>query len=144
MTSLSPPPEANRSQRYSSSKATLKRENDWRLFLRLLPYARRYQNLLWASVALLLPVSIAGAIQPLLIGQAVSLIRQEQTWSWLESRTFSEGINLLSILLLLTLVIRLVFGVTQKYLEERLGQQITAGIRDDLFNHVTSLAVRFF
>ncbi|NEP02937.1 MAG: ABC transporter ATP-binding protein [Symploca sp. SIO2E9] len=144
MTSLSPPPESNRSQRYSSSQATLKRENDWRLFLQLLPYASRHQNLLWASVALLLPLSVANAIQPLLIGQAVSLIRQEQTWSWLENRTFSEGINILCILLLVTVVIRLLFGVTQRYLEEWLGQQITAGIRDDLFDHVTSLAVRFF
>ncbi|NET55183.1 MAG: ABC transporter ATP-binding protein [Symploca sp. SIO2E6] len=118
--------------------------SDWRLFLRLLPYARSSKNLLLVSVMLLLPLSITGAIQPLIIGQAVSLIRQQPTWSILEDLSLSEGVNLLSMLLLLTIVVRFLFSVVQKLLEEKLGQSITAQIREDLFEHVTSLAVRFF
>jgi len=137
MTSLSPPSEANRSQR--------SRENDWRLFLRLVPYARRSGRLLFVSMVLLVPLSVASAIQPLIIGQAISLIRNEdQIWFFLANRSLSEGLDILIGLLLLTIVVRLVFVAVQGFLVVKVGQKITAGIRDDLFDHVTSLAVRFF
>ncbi|MFP4123576.1 MAG: ABC transporter ATP-binding protein [Coleofasciculus sp.] len=119
-------------------------ETDWRLFRRLVPYALTKKRLLITAIILLIPVSILGAIQPLIIGQAVSLIRQEETWWFLNNRSLSEGINILATLLLLSIIIRLVCSVFQKFLEENLGQQITAGIRNDLFDHITSLAVRFF
>jgi ATP-binding cassette subfamily B protein len=96
-------------------------------------------------MGLLLPLSIAGAVQPLIIGQAISLIRSEnQTWSFLKDRSLSEGLNILIGLLLLTIVIRLVFVAVQGFLVVKVGQQMTAWIREDLFEHVTSLAARFF
>ncbi|MEQ8386670.1 MAG: ABC transporter ATP-binding protein [Coleofasciculus sp. A1-SPW-01] len=119
-------------------------ETDWRLFRRLVPYALTKKRLLITAIILLIPVSILGAIQPLIIGQAVSLIRQEETWWFLDNRSLSEGINILATLLLLSIIIRLSCSIFQKFLEEKLGQQITAGIRNDLFDHITSLAVRFF
>jgi ATP-binding cassette subfamily B protein len=137
MTHSSPIAQANQNQR--------PRENDWRLFLRLVPYARRTGRLLWISMTLLLPLSIASAVQPLIIGQAISLIRSEdQTWSFLKERSLSDGISILIALLLLTIVIRLVFVAVQGFLVVKLGQQMTAWIREDLFDHVTALAVRFF
>ena len=134
---LSPLSQANQNQR--------PRENDWRLFLRLVPYARRTGRLLFISMALLLPLSISSAVQPIIIGQAISLIRsEEQTWSFLQQRSLSEGLNILIGLLLLTIVIRLAFVAIQGFLVVKVGQQMTAWIREDLFDHVTSLAVRFF
>lgn len=137
MTTVSPPTKSNRQEN--------NRENDWRLFLKLLPYARRTGRLLFASMALLVPLSVASAVQPLIIGQSISLIRQEeQTWFFLQNRPLQEGINILIGLLLLTVLVRLVFVAVQGFLVVKLGQQITADIREDLFHHVTSLAVRFF
>ncbi|HEY9820519.1 MAG TPA: ABC transporter ATP-binding protein [Candidatus Sericytochromatia bacterium] len=137
MTSLSPPSEAKRSQRTN--------ENDWRLFLRLVPYARRSGRLLFISIALLLPLSVAGAVQPLIIGQAISLIRnEEQVWSFLKDESLADGLNILIGLLLLTIAIRLAFVSIQGFVVAKLGQQITTWIRNDLFDHVTSLAARFF
>ncbi|MBD1831583.1 ABC transporter ATP-binding protein [Cyanobacteria bacterium FACHB-472] len=121
-----------------------RRESDWRLFLRLAPYARRSRGLLIISLILLLPLSVAGAIQPIIIGQAISLIRSEQVWPFLQGKPLLDGINILSLLLLVTMVVRLVFTAIQGYTVQKVGQQITAEIRTDLFNHVTSLAVRFF
>jgi len=145
MSSLSPSSEPNRNQRSPSGRTSVTRENDWRLFLRLVPYARRSGRVLFISIALLVPLSIASAIQPLIIGQAVSLIRsEEQIWFFLEGRSLSDGLNILIGLLLLTIVIRLVFVALQGYLVVKVGQQMTAEIRDDLFDHVTSLAMRFF
>ena len=135
---------STRGDRTSSRGANRREETDWRLFLRLVPYALTKKRLLITAIILLVPVSILGAIQPLIIGQAVSLIRQEETWWFLENRSLSEGINILAIFLLLSIIIRLICSIFQKFLEENLGQQITAGIRNDLFDHITSLAVRFF
>ncbi len=137
MTSLLPPSKANRSQGV--------RENDWRLFLRLVPYARRSGSIMFVSIALLLPLSVASAIQPLIIGQAISLIRNEdQIWSVFKGRSLAEGLNILIGLLLLTIAVRLVFVAVQGFLVVKVGQQMTAWIRNDLFDHVTSLAARFF
>ncbi|PSO57496.1 MAG: long-chain fatty acid--CoA ligase [Cyanobacteria bacterium QH_10_48_56] len=132
----SPLAKANRDQK--------SRENDWRLFLKLVPYARRHKGILSASIILLIPLSVAGAVQPLIIGQAISLLREEKTWSFLNNFSLSQGVNLLVGMLLLTILVRLIFASLQGYLVQRLGQEITAGIREDLFTHVSSLAARFF
>ncbi|MBG1267395.1 ABC transporter ATP-binding protein [Nostoc sp. WHI] len=120
-------------------------ENDWRLFLRLVPYARRSRGLLALSMCLLVPLALANAVQPLLIGQAISLIRNEpSTYEFLRNRPLSQGLNILEGLLLVAIAIRLVLTGYQGYVVQKLGQEITAAIRQDLFQHVTSLAVRFF
>jgi len=119
-------------------------DNDWRLFLKLIPYARKSRGTLLICLLLLVPLAVAGAIQPLIIGQAISLLREEPTWSFLRGVSDAKGINLLVGLLLLTVVIRLIFSSIQGYLVQKIGQEITAEVRQDLFTHVTSLASSFF
>ncbi|NES98464.1 MAG: ABC transporter ATP-binding protein [Desertifilum sp. SIO1I2] len=128
----------------TSSVKQRRPESDWKLFLRLAPYARRNQGLLILCFVLLIPLSLAGAVQPLIVGQAVSLIRQEEVWPFLANFSVANGLNILSGLLLVTVIIRLLFVGWQGYLVQKVGQQMTAEIRNDLFDHVTSLAVRFF
>ncbi|MBW4694081.1 MAG: ABC transporter ATP-binding protein/permease [Lyngbya sp. HA4199-MV5] len=121
------------------------RETDWRLFMRLAEYGLRDKRLLAWSFALLVPTAIAGAMQPILIGEAISLVRQEPTtWGFLRQMSLTDGINLLAGLLLLTLILRTFFDARQGFLVQKMGQRITADIRADLFHHVTSLAMRFF
>ncbi|CAA9575673.1 Efflux ABC transporter, permease/ATP-binding protein slr1149 [uncultured Synechococcales cyanobacterium] len=121
------------------------RESDWRLFLRLVPYARRHSRLLLVTGVLLVPLAVAGAVQPILIGQAIALLRQEPTtFLLLKDQNLATGINILAGLLLLTVAVRFSFQAIQGYLVQKVGQQITADIRNDLFDHVTSLAARFF
>jgi len=87
---------------------------------------------------LLVPLAVAGAMQPILIGQAISLIRQEpNTYEFLKDRSLSEGLNILEGLLLLLVVVRLVFVGTQGYLVQKVGQKSPL-IRNDLFDHVIS------
>ncbi|BCX09249.1 MAG: ABC transporter ATP-binding protein [Fischerella sp.] len=131
--------------RKKSHSGYRRRENDWRLFLRLLPYARRHVRSLTLSILLLVPVAVANAVQPLLIGQVISLIRKEpSTYDFLRNLPFWQALQFLEILLVITVIIRLIFTGFQGYLVQKVGQQITADIRQDLFHHVTSLAVRFF
>lgn len=117
---------------------------DLRLFLRLVPYARRNQKVLMISLALLLPLAIAEAVQPVLIGQSISLLRSEPTMDFLQGLTLNQGLNVLIGLLVVTIAVRLILVGVQGYLVQEVGQRITADIRNDLFHHVTSLAVRFF
>jgi ATP-binding cassette subfamily B protein len=127
-----------------SSSTSRNPESDWRLFLQLVPYARRSSKTLLTSITLLIPLAIAGAIQPVLLGQAISLIRGEQTMAFLRGVSITDGLHLLTLILFVTIAIRLAFRGTQGYLVQEVGQQITTAIRQDLFNHVTDLAVRFF
>ena len=128
------------------------KETDWRLFLRLVPYAKKNLRLLLLSMVFLVPSAFANAIQPILIGQTVSLLRRESTslsffgieLDFLKGRSLTDGLNFLAGLLLVTILTRLILDGTQSYLVQKVGQRITAGIRSDLFDHVTSLAVRFF
>ncbi|WP_445245182.1 ABC transporter ATP-binding protein [Microcoleus sp. OTE_8_concoct_300] len=120
------------------------RDTDWRLFMRLASYAWRSKRLLIISIALLVPLAVSGAIQPILIGQAISVIRAEPTYEFLRGLPLSAALNILAVLLMLTITIRLALQSVQGYLVTKVGQIITTDIRNDLFVHVTSLAVRFF
>ncbi len=120
------------------------RQTDWRLLKMLVPYALRHKRMLTIALVLLIPTSLGEALQPILVGQAISLIRNEPVMFFLQGRTLSQGLNLLVVLLLITIVVRLTLDGIQNFLVQRVGQQITADIRDDLFYHVTSLASRFF
>ncbi|MGB3637955.1 MAG: ABC transporter ATP-binding protein [Rivularia sp. (in: cyanobacteria)] len=127
-----------------SYKQNRDRKTDWRLFLRLVPYARSYKKLLAFSMLLLVPVAISNAIQPLIVGQVISLVRKDpDTYKFLIGNP-QQGLLILQILLLVTVLIKLLLTGFQGYLVQKVGQKITADIRKDLFHHVTSLAVRFF
>ena len=119
-------------------------DSDWRLFLRMWPYIYKHRAALVLPLILLVPLSLSNALQPVLIGQAISLIRQEPVMGFLEGRTLQGGLNLLVGLLVVTVLIRLLLDGFQSYLVQAVGQNITADIRTDLFTHVTALAVRFF
>ena len=112
--------------------------------MKLASYAWRSKRLLIISIALLVPLAVSGAIQPILIGQAISVIRSEPTYEFLRGLPLSAALNILAVLLMLTITIRLALQSVQGYLVTKVGQIITTDIRNDLFEHVTSLAVRFF
>jgi ATP-binding cassette, subfamily B, multidrug efflux pump len=137
MTDATFPPEApeRRSPRLS----------DWRLFLRIVPYAKPYTPTLLISAVLLIPLSISSAIQPILIGQTISLLKNEPTtFSFLRNVELPVGLATLSGLLLVTVLFRFGLQSWQGFLVTKVGQQITTDIRNDLFRHVLSLAAQFF
>jgi len=120
------------------------KENDWRLLLKLAPYAKHHKKELLIVLILLIPMALAGAIQPLIIGEAISLLRQEKGWEFLKNLPISQGLNILVLLLLFTIIIRLIFVAFQGFLVQKVGQEITAEVREDLFTHITSLGSTFF
>jgi ATP-binding cassette subfamily B protein len=96
-------------------------------------------------MSLLVPIAIANSIQPLLVGQVISLIRHEtSTYMFLRDLPLWQSLNLIQALFLIAMLIRLLLTGVQGYLVQKLGQKITAEIREDIFDHITSLGVRFF
>ncbi|AFY61760.1 ABC transporter ATP-binding protein [Synechococcus sp. PCC 6312] len=122
-----------------------RRDSDWRLFLRLLPYAQPYSRPLIIAGIMLIPLALSAALQPIIIGQAISFLKQEpSTYDFLEGLELTQGIDLLTLLLFLTVVVRFGLQGIQGYWVTKIGQQITADIRQDLFRHVTALSAGFF
>ncbi|MDM7326708.1 MAG: ABC transporter ATP-binding protein [Thermosynechococcus sp. Uc] len=121
------------------------RSTDWQLLQRLIPYLKPYRWGLVGSGLLLIPLAAAAALQPIIIGQAIAFLKgEESTYSFLKALTLTQGIDLLSIALLVTVVLRFGVQAAQGYWIQKIGQNITADIRRDLFDHVLRLSSRFF
>jgi ATP-binding cassette subfamily B protein len=110
---------------------------------RLLPYLGRDRRRLLLSLLLLIPLALAGAVQPLLVGQAISVLRQETSLPWLAGLPAPVALRLLVGLLLVAVLLRLALQGTQSFNVQVVGQRLTARIRADLFRHALGLSLRF-
>jgi ATP-binding cassette subfamily B protein len=110
---------------------------------RLLPYLAEDRRRLLLSLVLLLPLAGAAAVQPLLIGQAIAVLRGEPTLAWLQALPVSQALRLLVLSLLGAVLVRLALQGLQSYNVQAVGQRLTARIRDDLFAHAMALSLRF-
>lgn len=116
---------------------------DRQRLLGLLPYLGRDRKRLVATLVLLIPVAGAAAIQPLLVGQAISALRHEPVMPWLAGKAVSEQLRTLVLLLLAAVLVRLGLQGFQSFNVQAVGQRLTARIRDDLFSHAMALSLRF-
>jgi len=91
----------------------------------------------------LLPVSFSGAIQPLLVGQAITILKNESTDVWLSKTFFGQSINAIIFTLFVTVLFRLVLQGYQTYNIQAVGQRLTARIRRELFDHSISLSLKY-
>jgi ATP-binding cassette, subfamily B, multidrug efflux pump len=145
MVSASSSPQPNAQQPNQKPEKTRGVKNDWRLFLRLAPYINHNRRQLILPLLLLVPLSLAQALQPVLIGQAISLIKQENAaWDIFATMSLRTGLNWIIGGLLLAIAIRLTLDGWQSYQIQKVGQNITAAVRKDLFEHVTNLSMGFF
>jgi ATP-binding cassette, subfamily B, multidrug efflux pump len=110
---------------------------------RLLPYLAEDRRRLLLSLVLLVPLAGSAAIQPLLVGQAISVLRGEASLPWLQALPVSQALRLLVATLLAAVLVRLGLQGLQSYNVQAVGQRLTARIRDDLFAHAMALSLRF-
>ena len=110
---------------------------------RLLPYLGKDRRRLGLTLLLLIPVAFAAAVQPLLVGQAISVLRREPTLGWLDGMPVAAALRLLVVLLLLAVMLRLGLQGIQTFNVQAVGQRLTARIRNDLFAHAMALSLRF-
>ena len=119
--------------------ATLDRQR----LVRLLPYLGRDRRRLVFSLVLLIPLALAGAIQPLLVGQAIGVLRGEPVFPWLMALPPARALQVLVGLLLGAVLLRLALQGAQSFNVQVVGQRLTARIREDLFRHAMDLSLRF-
>ena len=116
---------------------------DWHRVRRLGRYLVRDRRRLLVTLLLLVPVAFAGAVQPLLVGQAVSVLRGEPSLPWLSGLSVSGSIRVIIGLYFISVLLRLCLQGVQSFNIQAVGQRLTARIRDDLFQHALSLSLRF-
>ncbi|MDC2988271.1 ABC transporter ATP-binding protein/permease [bacterium] len=117
--------------------------NDFRRIKKLGKYLTKDKKTIYLILIVLLPVSFAGAIQPLLVGQAITILKQESTDVWLSKTFFGQSINSIILTLFITVLFRLVLQGYQTYNIQAVGQRLTARIRRELFDHSISLSLKY-
>lgn len=116
---------------------------------RLGRYLGRDRRRLMLTLVLLIPVAMAGAIQPLLVGQAIAVLRRvggdtkESVLPLLQGLETPEAMRLIVGVLLFSVLLRLALQGVQSFNIQAVGQRLTARIREDLFAHAINLSVRF-
>ncbi|MBW3041587.1 ABC transporter ATP-binding protein [Prochlorococcus marinus] len=118
-------------------------KNDFRRVKKLGRYLKKENKRLILILLILIPVALAGAIQPLLVGQAISVLREENTISFFDNLSNEVSIRLIIVILFITVLLRLGLQGFQSYNIQAVGQRLTARIRNDLFSHSMSLSLRF-
>ena len=116
---------------------------DTRRLRHLLPYLDQDRRRLGLALLLLIPLSLASALQPLLVGQAIAALRAEPVLPWLRGLPLPQVLRTLVGLLLAAVLLRLSLQGIQSYNVQVVGQRLTARIRDALFRHVLALSLRF-
>jgi ATP-binding cassette subfamily B protein len=116
---------------------------DRQRLLRLVPYLGRDRRRLLLMLVLLIPVAGAAAVQPLLVGQAISALRHEPVMPWLTGMPVPQQLRTLVGLLLVAVLVRLGLQGFQSFNVQAVGQRLTARIRNDLFAHALDLSLRF-
>jgi len=117
--------------------------NDFRRVKKLGKYLKKEKKRLIFIILILIPVALAGAIQPLLVGQAISVLRGEDTIPFFDNFSNQLSIRFIIGILFITVLLRLGLQGFQSYNIQAVGQRMTARIRNDLFSHSMSLSLRF-
>ncbi|KGF88942.1 ABC transporter ATP-binding protein [Prochlorococcus marinus] len=117
--------------------------NDFRRIKKLGKYLTKDKKTIYLILIVLLPVSFSGAIQPLLVGQAITILKNESTDVWLSKTFFGQSINAIILTLFITVLFRLVLQGYQTYNIQAVGQRLTARIRRELFDHSISLSLNY-
>ncbi len=116
---------------------------DFRRIKKLGKYLTKDKKTIYLILIVLLPVSFSGAIQPLLVGQAITILKNESTDVWLSKTFFGQSINAIILTLLVTVIFRLILQGYQTYNIQAVGQRLTARIRRELFDHSISLSLKY-
>ena len=123
--------------------------SDFQRVKRLGRYLGRDRRRLTLTLVLLIPVALAGAIQPLLVGQAIAVLRRvggaanESVIPLFQGLDSTVAIRLIIIMLLGSVLVRLALQGVQTFNIQAVGQRLTARIRKDLFEHAMNLSLRF-
>ncbi|MBE9584805.1 ABC transporter ATP-binding protein [Mucilaginibacter sp. JRF] len=108
---------------------------DWQLLGRVMGYVKPYRTTFVVSVVLTIFLAVIALAQPILIEK--TLDNHIVTGDY-------DGLVFMVGLMLAQLVIQTVAQYYQTYLTSALGQSVIRDLRIDVFNHITTLRLKYF
>ena len=124
-------------------------DSDLKRIRRLGRYLGQDRRRLLLTLTLLVPLAFSVAVQPLLIGQAISILRtvagatNEAVVPFLQPLDSTLALRLIFSALLIAVLLRFALQRVQLSNNQYLGQRLTARIRRDLFSHALELSLRY-
>ena len=123
------------SQDYKSEDEVLGKAYDARLMKRLLQYVKPYRKYVIAAILLNVVVAAIGPVRPYLTKVAVDEHIANSNYN---------GLLIISILLLTSLIIQSAIQYFLTYYTQYLGQKTIFDLRMQIFRHIQNLALKFF
>lgn len=105
------------------------------VFLRLMRYAVPYFPAMAFSLLLVLGITCFELYRPILMGRAVDL--------FIENGSF-DAVKKTALVYLIVLLLSFVFNIVQTWILQVTGQSIIYNIRQEVFEHIERLSLRFF
>jgi len=108
---------------------------DWKLLGRVMKYVKPYRPTFIISAFLTVFIAANAIVQPILIQKTLDNYILKNDYS---------GMLFMVELMLLQLFIQTIAQYYQTYLTNSLGQSVIRDLRIDIFNHITSLRLKYF
>ena len=105
------------------------------VFSRLLAYAKPYAHWMAAALFLVLVITVLELYRPIIMGEVIDLFMEEAPFS----KVRRCGLIYLGVLLL-----SFVCNFLQTWILQLTGQNIIYNIREEVFDHINKLSLRFF
>ncbi len=129
-----PPPSGGRGAGTTASAVTGK-ALDWKLLGRVMHYVRPYRGTFILSVFLTVFLAGNAILQPILIQKTLDDYILKDDYS---------GLVFMVELMIGQLIVQTVAQYYQTYITNWLGESVIRDLRIDIFNHITSLRLKFF
>lgn len=105
------------------------------VFSRLLVYAKPYAHWMAAALCLVLVITVLELYRPIIMGEVIDLFMEEAPFT----KVRRYGLIYLGVLLL-----SFVCNFLQTWILQLTGQNIIYNIREEVFDHINKLSLRFF
>ncbi|WP_183566954.1 ABC transporter ATP-binding protein [Mucilaginibacter sp. SP1R1] len=108
---------------------------DWKLLKRVMHYVKPYNRTFVVAAFLTIFLAVSALIQPILIQRTLDVDILNDNY---------DGLVFMVGLMIGQLIIQTVAQYYQTYLTNALGQSVIRDLRIDIFNHITSLRLKYF
>jgi ATP-binding cassette subfamily B multidrug efflux pump len=108
---------------------------DWKLLKRVMRYVKPYNTTFVIAAFLTVFLAVGALLQPILIQRTLDVNILNDDY---------DGLVFMVGLMVAQLVIQTVAQYYQTYLTNTLGQSVIRDLRIDIFNHITSLRLKYF
>lgn len=108
---------------------------DWKLLKRVMHYVKPYNSTFVVAAFLTIFLAVSALIQPILIQRTLDVNILNDDY---------DGLVFMVALMMAQLIVQTVAQYYQTYLTNSLGQSVIRDLRIDIFNHITSLRLKYF